>query len=93
MNETEKRVLAVALTYEKPHAPRVVARGRGELGRRIVDVARDHGVPLKQDAVLAEALATIEIDTEIPEEMYRAVAVVIGWVLRKNAAMAATGLR
>ena len=91
MNETEKRVLAVALAYEKPNAPRVVAMGRGWLGEKIIETAREHGVPLKEDPVLAEALATIEIDTEIPEEMYRAVAVVIGWVLRKNAA--APGLR
>ena len=80
-----ERRLAVALTYEKPAAPRVVAMGRGWLGEKIIETARAHGVPLRQDAALAEALSTIELDTEIPEDLYRAVAEVIGFVLRMNA--------
>ena len=77
-------LLAVALTYEAPRAPKVVAMGRGEVGQRIIDTARAHGVPLKEDPILAEALSTVELDTEIPESLYRAVAVVIGFVLRAN---------
>ncbi|MFI4933024.1 MAG: EscU/YscU/HrcU family type III secretion system export apparatus switch protein [Caulobacterales bacterium] len=84
-DEKEKPALAVALTYEKPKAPRVVAVGRGWLGEKIIETARAHGVPLRQDPELAEALSTIELETEIPEELYRAVAVVIGFVLRTNA--------
>ncbi|HXQ16129.1 MAG TPA: EscU/YscU/HrcU family type III secretion system export apparatus switch protein [Caulobacteraceae bacterium] len=89
MSETEKPTLAVALTYEKPRAPRVVAMGRGWLGEKIIETALAHGVPLQHDAALAEALATVELETEIPEELYRAVAIVIGYVLRTNAARAA----
>ena len=89
MSEPEKPTLAVALTYEKPRAPRVVAIGRGWLGDKIIEIARAHGVPLKEDAALAEVLASVELDTEIPEELYRAVAVVIGYVLRTNAVAAA----
>ncbi len=86
MSEAPNRgKLAVALTYEKPNAPRVVAMGRGWLGDKIVEIAKEHGVPLREDAVLAEALATIEIDSEIPVELYRAVAAVIAFVLRTNA--------
>jgi flagellar biosynthesis protein len=88
MNEPDKPTLAVALTYEKPRAPRVVAMGRGWLGDKIVETALAHGVPLEQNAALAEALATVELESEIPEELYRAVAVVIGFVLRTNAARA-----
>jgi len=85
MSETDK-TLAVALVYEKPRAPRVVAMGRGWLGDKIIETAQAHGVPLQQNPALAEALATIELETEIPEELYRAVAIVIGYVLRTNAA-------
>jgi len=77
--------LAVALSYERPRAPRVVAVGRGWLGQKIIETAEANGVPLKHDPDLAEALATVELDTEIPEELFRAVAVVIGFVLRTNA--------
>ena len=81
----DKRTLAVALTYDKPAAPRVVAMGRGWLGEKIIETARAHGVPLQQNPALAEALATVELDSEIPEDLYRAVAEVIGFVLRANA--------
>ena len=77
--------LAVALSYAAPDAPRVVAMGRGWLGEKIIETAREHGVPLRQDAALAEALASVELDTDIPEVLYRAVAEVIGFVLRTNA--------
>jgi flagellar biosynthesis protein len=86
MSEAEKQTLAVALTYEKPRAPRVVAMGRGWLGEKIIETALAHGVPLQKNEALAEALATVELETEIPVELYRAVALVIGFVLRSSAA-------
>jgi flagellar biosynthesis protein len=62
----------------------VVAKGRGEVGQAIVEAARAHGVPLEHNPALAEALASIELDAEIPEALYRAVATVIGFVLRAS---------
>ena len=84
MSKPDKRLLAVALKYEAPDAPKVVAVGRGELGQRIIDAAREHGVPLETNAPLAEALSTIEIETEIPEQLYEAMAVIIGFILRAS---------
>ncbi|MDB5470730.1 MAG: flhB-related protein [Caulobacter sp.] len=77
-----KRPLAVALAYEAPSAPRVVAVGRGEIGQKIIDTAREHGVPLESNAPLAEALSTIALDSEIPVELYEAIAVIIGFILK-----------
>jgi len=74
--------LAVALRYDEGGPPTVVAVGRGWLGERIIETARENGVPLEHNPVLAEALATIELDAEIPEELYRAVAEVLAFVLR-----------
>lgn len=79
-----KGPLAVALLYEQPHAPRVVAKGRGDIGQAIIDTARAHGVPLKQDAGLAEALSTVELEQQIPRELYHAVAVILGFIMRAS---------
>ncbi len=76
--------LAVALRYEKPDAPRVVAKGRGEIGQRIIDTAEEHGVPLQHNPALAEALSKVELDDQIPEALYRAVAEVLGFILRTS---------
>ena len=72
MSRIGKTALAVALTYDERSAPKVVAVGRGEFGQRIIDTAREHGVPLEANPALAEALSTIEVETEIPRELYAA---------------------
>lgn len=74
--------IAVALEYEKPHAPRVTAIGHDALAARIVELAGEHGVPLHENPQLAAALSQVDLDTEIPEKLYRAVAEVLGYVLR-----------
>jgi flagellar biosynthesis protein len=82
MSEARKTALAVALRYEKPNAPRVTAIGRGELAQRMTALADKSGVPISQNPELAAVLATIEIDREIPVNLYRAVAEVLAYVLR-----------
>jgi flagellar biosynthesis protein len=83
--------LAVALHYEKPNAPRVVAAGRGQIGENIVAVARAHGVPIEENPGLAEALAEVEIGDEIPVELYRAVAEVLTFILRTSGRLGPRG--
>jgi len=73
---------AVALRYDqgKDGAPKVVASGRGELATRIMELARESGVVVTQDAELLEFLAQLPIGSEIPEELYQAVAEVLAFV-------------
>jgi flagellar biosynthetic protein FlhB len=75
---------AVALRYEAGMAaPICVAKGVDSLALKIRAVAKDHDVPILENPPLARALhATVEIDAEIPAEHYRAVAEVIGYVMR-----------
>ncbi len=86
MSKPTNKTLAVALRYDKSKdaAPRVVATGRGWLGQQIIDVAREHGVPLEQNPELAEALSALEVDEEIPEQLYRVVAQILGFILRAS---------
>ena len=77
-----KSQLAVALHYDKTGAPRVVAKGKGSIGARIVEVAKAHDIPIEENEVLAGALSHVEIGDEIPAELYKAVAEVLVFVLR-----------
>ena len=76
----EKRPLrAAALRYEGEGAPKVVASGRNLIAERIVAAAKEAGVPLRSDPALAEALARLELDREIPQDLYTAVAEALAW--------------
>ena len=75
------RRMAVALQYDGSAAPRVTAKGKGEIADRIVETARAAGVPVEENALLAQALSGVELDDQIPEDLYKAVAQVIGFVL------------
>jgi len=81
MNEKTKQA-AAALAYNPAcdNAPRLVAGGRGSVAERILERARAAGVPIYHDAALALALAGLDIDEEIPPELYQVVAAVIAWV-------------
>jgi len=74
--------LAVALHYDKSGAPRVVAKGRGSIGEKIIELAKSHDIPIEENEVLAGALANVELGDEIPAELYKAVAEVLVFVLR-----------
>ena len=77
--------LAVALRYDAPDAPRVVAVGRGEIGERIIEAARQNEIPLESNAPLAEALSRVELDTEIPPQLYGALATILAFIIRASA--------
>ena len=80
MSEPPPRV-AVALKYDAPEAPRVVATGRGHVADAILNAARSANVVVEENPLLAEALSGLELDEQIPEDLYRAVAAVIAAVL------------
>jgi flagellar biosynthesis protein len=71
--------LAIALHYNGNGAPRVVAKGGGDVAERIIETAREHNVPLQEDAALASTLARLDIGREIPRELYVAVAQVLAF--------------
>ena len=82
MSVETKTQLAVALHYDRQGAPRVVAKGKGTLGAKIVELAKAHDIPIEENEVLAGALSKIELGDEIPPELYKAVAEVLVFVLR-----------
>jgi flagellar biosynthesis protein len=82
MSVTTTKQVAVALQYDRKGAPRVVAKGKGTIGEKIIEVAKAHNIPIEENEVLAGALSNVELGDEIPEELYKAVAEVLIFVLR-----------
>jgi flagellar biosynthesis protein len=82
MSKELKNQLAVALHYDRTGAPRVVAKGKGAIGAKIIEIAREHDVPVEENEILAGALSNVELGEEIPAELYKAVAEVLVFVLR-----------
>ncbi len=77
-----QKKIAIALEYDFKGAPRVIAKGKGHVAETILDLARKHNVTIEENPVLASALAQVELDDEIPEALYRAVANVLTFVLQ-----------
>jgi flagellar biosynthesis protein len=77
---------AVALRYREKEdaAPKVIAKGDGFVARKIREVAEEHGIPVRRDDDLVELLAQVEIDRDIPPELYAAVAEMLVWIYRAN---------
>jgi flagellar biosynthesis protein len=77
---------AVALKYEPERhaAPVVVAKGQGYLADEILQRAREHGVPIQEDASLVEVLSKLDLEQEIPAELYQLVAEILSFVYRSD---------
>jgi len=86
MTEKEKRKQAVALRYrpDKDTAPRVAAKGSGLVAEKIIELARKHGIPVKDDPDLLEVLSKLEIEEEVPPTVYVAVAELLAFVYSLN---------
>ncbi len=69
----------------------VVAKGKGVIGAKIIELAREHDIPIEENEVLAGALSHVEIGDEIPPELYKAVAEVLVFVLRLSGRIADRG--
>jgi flagellar biosynthesis protein len=74
-----ERDVTAALRYTGTGAPRVVAAGRGHVAATILEHARAAGVPVHKDPELADALASLALGQEVPEELWAAVAEALAW--------------
>ncbi|MCE1229261.1 MAG: EscU/YscU/HrcU family type III secretion system export apparatus switch protein [Firmicutes bacterium] len=89
MKPRARRPSAVALRYqpEAPFldaAPRLVAKGQGLLADRILELAKAHDVPVRQDGDLLAVLEPLDVDRLIPPELFQAVAVMLAALYRAN---------
>ncbi|MFK7159784.1 EscU/YscU/HrcU family type III secretion system export apparatus switch protein [Marinospirillum sp. MEB164] len=71
---------ALALEYDGVGAPRLTAKGAGEIAEKIIAIAQEAEVPLYEDPHLAAALSQLELGDPVPELLYRAIAEVLAFV-------------
>lgn len=81
-----KRLKASALRYDskKNNAPLLVAKGRGELAEKIIEIARKENIPITKNNMLADMLDGLDIYEEIPPELYKAAAKIFAFLHKLN---------
>ncbi len=77
---------AVALSYDSKVdiSPRLVAKGSGKLAQNIIDIAKEHNLPIKEDPDLIELLSKVDLNQEVPSNMYKAIAEVFKFLYEIN---------
>ncbi|REK76490.1 EscU/YscU/HrcU family type III secretion system export apparatus switch protein [Paenibacillus paeoniae] len=77
---------AVALKYEPGDrtAPVLVAKGQGLIADQILEKAKENGVPVQEDPSLVEVLSKLDVDQEIPAELYALVAEILTFVYQSD---------
>jgi len=80
------RRIAAALGYDpdKEEAPKLLAKGQGEIADRIIALAKEHNIPIREDRDLVAVLSKLDLDQEIPPELYRTIAELLAFIYRAN---------
>lgn len=80
----EKKAVALAYDPEKQRAPKVVAKGRGYVAENILAAAQKNAIPVYQNKSLVNMLMALDLDKEIPPELYTTVAEVLAYIYRMD---------
>lgn len=84
VNPRIKKAVALRYAPTENKAPTVVAKGKGQVAVSILEKAREAGVPVQEDASLVEVLSKLDIDQEIPPELYQLVAEILSFIYRSD---------
>lgn len=76
--------MALGYDSKQDSAPRVIAKGQGELAERIVEIAKENRIMIEEDPVLFDSLYRLEVGQEVPAKLYQAVAEVLAYVYKIN---------
>jgi flagellar biosynthesis protein len=84
MNEPLKKAVALKYKQGEDSAPKVIAKGSGWVAEKIIEIAREHNIPLHEDKNLIEILSTLDLNAEIPGELYKAVAEILAFIYKMS---------
>jgi flagellar biosynthesis protein len=79
-----KKAVALRYSSDQQQAPMVIAKGKGQVAENIMKKAKEFGIPLQEDASLVEVLSKLELNQEIPAELYQLVAEILSFIYRSD---------
>ena len=82
MQVNKKKAVALGYNRSQDNAPKVLASGAGEIANKIISLAKEHDIPIKEDPDLIEILSKVEGDQEIPPNLYKAVAEIFSFLYK-----------
>ncbi len=82
MQVNKKKAVALGYNRSQDNAPKVLASGAGEIANKIINLAKEHDIPIKEDPDLIEILSKVEVDQEIPPNLYKAVAEIFSFLYK-----------
>ncbi|GIP33040.1 EscU/YscU/HrcU family type III secretion system export apparatus switch protein [Paenibacillus sp. J2TS4] len=81
---TTKKAVALRYSPEQTAAPVLVAKGKGEVAEKILNTAKEFGVPVQENASLVEVLSQLDLEQQIPADLYDLVAEILTFVYRSD---------
>ena len=86
MKTRERQKKAVALQYQpkSDNAPKVIAKGKGQVAEKIIEIAREHNIYIHNDPDLIEVLSQLDLNQEIPPDLYIVIAELLAFVYSLN---------
>ncbi len=84
MADPKQQVVALRYDDKTDTAPVVVAKGKGRTAERILELAKQNNIPIREDKDLVQVLSFLKIDQEIPPQLYQALAALLAFVYRMN---------
>ena len=82
MQVNKKKAVALGYNRSQDNAPKALASGAGEIANKIISLAKEHDIPIKEDPDLIEILSKVEVDQEIPPNLYKAVAEIFSFLYK-----------
>ena len=82
MQVNKKKAVALGYNRSQDNDPKVLASGAGEIANKIISLAKEHDIPIKEDPDLIEILSKVEVDQEIPPNLYKAVAEIFSFLYK-----------
>ncbi len=78
----EKKAVAIKYTIRKDSAPKVIAKGKGFIAEKIIEIAKENKIEIIENKELVETLININIGEEIPYELYQVVAEILAFIYK-----------